>query len=283
MGAAGSHQSNVVRNSSMHGSQDIEAISGRMRRSTSCGGRVRRATISSDPLTIQAMGTGPPCVGSISPHDRQVKLMHETTDKKIEIVEGPSRQDTKLMHIICPDQMIVEFPKERDIVGMRRLSLDALLIRHDGARDNGDEMIVEFPKERRIHSTVHAKEQEAIRGNPIKAMLSQSLTSLDRKPRTDRGHPTRTMLSQSLTSLNQKPRTDATSCLEKRFENQQSKQHPHDSTREYHHGKHTHQIVDVLDWSSIDWGGVNVYWNYELNFYPGQIDLNCTRRQSLKE
>ena len=318
-GVHGPHQSNVISKSSKHGGQDIDAISGRMRRSTSCIGRVCLAT-PPDPPTRQGTAKGPPCKGSLL-HDLPAKSMHETIDKKLDDVEGRSRQEAKINemfsrslastkleevdgrsrqeamwmhHESCLDQMIVDFPQKRSTW-------------HAGARYSGEQVIVEFPMSERRKSAPTGTPEErgdarkipftemrfertkglssldrkahTDRGNPIKEMLSKSLTSIDlKKPRTNRGNPMKEMLSRSLTSLDRKPYTDATSCPEKHSEHQKSMQDPSDSTRQDHQGKCTHQSDKALDSSkeTIDWGGEHYYWKYELNFYSDQKDPTFT-------
>lgn len=170
-----------------------------------------------DPPTRYEKRAEPLRTGSL-PHDPRAKSMHKTTDKKLEGFEGRSSQEAKWMHNNCSDQVIVEFPKER-----------------------------------RIHGTVGAKEPGAIRGNPIKDILSNSAKSLDLRPRTGRENPIKEMLSRSLTKLDVFP--------EKHPKCQQSMQHPDCSTRKPQGGKLTHQFEDALDWSqtSIDWGGEDYY------------------------
>ena len=58
-----------------------------------CNGRVCLAT-PPDPSTRQVMGTCHPREGSL-PHDLLAKTLHETTEEKLEEVEGRSRQEVE--------------------------------------------------------------------------------------------------------------------------------------------------------------------------------------------
>jgi hypothetical protein len=280
-GVHGSHQSNVIRKSSKHVGQDIDAISGRMRGSMPCNGRVCLAT-PPDPSTRQVMGTCHPREGSL-PHDLLAKTLHETTEEKLEEVEGRSRQEVEWIPERLNQVIGTKFPK-------RRSSIDAIFNWRGGARDNGNQVIVEFPKAERRNSTGNAKERGGVRGNltkemlsqstmsidqkhpigskenPIKELLSLSVMSLDRKSRADKGDPINEGLSQSAMSLDRG--------LKKQSKHRLPIQHPQDPPRH-----------DASDWSqsSIDWGCDKAYWKYELNFYADQKDPICTRRQNLQE